>query len=183
VTHARYERTFSPWSLKDFTPAGYDKGRSVFWQAAWFATMNLVFIKWWCPRCIRVRLLRAFGASIGSSVVIRHRVRILWPWKLEVGDCSWIGEGSWLLNLEPILIGTNVCVSQEAFLCTGGHDRRDPSFRYDNGPITIADNSWIATQALILRGVTVGNGVVVGARAVVTRSLPAHATVSAGDRA
>ena len=58
-----------------------------------------------------------------------------WPWKLSIGDHCWIGEGAWLLNLEPITIGHDVCISQEALLCNGSHDRCDPALEYDNAPI------------------------------------------------
>lgn len=169
-------------SLRVFSGAGYTAGRGKVWQAAWFATMNLVFMAWWCPKALRPRLLRAFGADIGERVFIRHRVRVLWPWKLSIGDDSWIGEDVWLLNLEPIAIGSDVCLSQGAFLCTGSHDARSPSFEYDNGPISVEDGVWVAAQALVLRNVNVGAGAVVGARAVVTRDLPSGARVKATER-
>ena len=170
------------WRLRDFSGAGYDKGRGRPIQAAWFAISNLVFMSWWCPRRLRPILLRLFGADIGDGVVIRHRVRVLWPWKLRVGDDTWIGEDVWLLNLEQITLGSDVCLSQGAFLCTGSHDRCSPSFEFDNGPITVGDQSWIAAQALILRGVTVAPKAVVGARAVVTRDLCTGSLVPAGER-
>lgn len=169
-------------SLRDFTGDGYSAGRSKLWQAAWFATMNLVFMTWWCPKALRPRLLRAFGADIGDRVFIRHRVRVLWPWKLSIGDDSWIGEDVWLLNLEPIAIGSDVCLSQGVFLCTGSHDARSPSFEYDNGPVTVEDGAWIAAQALVLRNVNIGAGAVIGARAVVTRDVPADVRVKATER-
>jgi putative colanic acid biosynthesis acetyltransferase WcaF len=150
---------------------GYDKGRSIVWQAAWFATQNLAWSTWWFPRRLRPAVLRAFGAQLGSNVFIRHRVRILWPWKLEVGNDCLIGEDVWLLNLEPIVVGSDVCLSQGVFLCTGSHDHRSADFAYDNGPIEIQDGAWVAAQALVLRGVTVGVGCVVGARAVVRRDV------------
>lgn len=152
--------------LVEFRGDGYEKGRSFAWQAAWVATMNLVFVKWWCPARLRVSLLRLFGAQVGAGVLIRHRVRVLWPWKLEIGDHSWIGEGVWLLNLEPIRIGSDVCVSQEAFVCTGSHDHRDPAFAFDNAPITIGDGAWVAARAIVLRGTVVPDGEVVPAGSV-----------------
>lgn len=158
--------------LSRFTTAGYDKGRSRAVQALWFATMNLAFSQWWCPAAVRVRLLKLFGARVGEGVLIRHRVRILWPWKLSIGDNSWIGEGAWLLNLEPIDIGADVCVSQEAFLCTGGHDHRSVDFRYRNGPIVVGDGAWIGARAVVLPGVTVGARSVVGATTTVPRDVP-----------
>ncbi|MCU1688617.1 MAG: hypothetical protein JWN20_545 [Jatrophihabitantaceae bacterium] len=161
---------------------GYDKGRSIAWQASWFAVQSLVFGAWWCPGRLRPTLLRWFGAEVAEGVVIRHRVRVLWPWKLAIGRDSWIGEGVWLLNLEPITIGSDVCISQEAFLCTGSHDRRSADFRYDNGPIDVGDGVWIAAQALVLRGVAIADGAVVGARAVVTRDVKPEDKVAAGQR-
>ena len=164
--------------LAAFEGRGYDKGRGRLGQALWFATMNLVFSSWWCPARLRVSLLRSFGATVGEGVFIRHRVRVLWPWKLSIGDNTWIGEGAWLLNLEPITIGHNVCISQEAFLCTGSHDRHSPTFEYDNGPISIEDGVWVGARATVLRGVTVGEGAVVGACALVSRDVPAGSVVT-----
>ena len=69
-----------------------------------------------------------------------------------------------------------------SFLCTGSHDAQSPSFEYDNGPITVEDGAWVAAQALILRGTTVGAGAVVGARAVVTKDVPPGQRVKATER-
>jgi putative colanic acid biosynthesis acetyltransferase WcaF len=160
-------------NLAAFSGAGYDKGRSRIVQAAWFATMNLVFSAWWCPGRVRVTLLRAFGARVGENVLIRHRVRVLWPWKLSVGDNCWIGEGAWILNLEPVTLGHDVCVSQEAFLCAGSHDPRSATFEFDNGPISIDDGAWIGARATVLRRVSIGRGAVVPAGAVVRKDIPA----------
>jgi putative colanic acid biosynthesis acetyltransferase WcaF len=157
--------------LSTFTKGGYDKGRPVAVQALWFAVMNLVFSRWWCPARLRVAILRCFGARVAANVLIRHRVRVLWPWKLSIGANSWIGEGAWLLNLEPIDIGPDVCVSQEALLCTGGHDHRAVDFRYRNAPIRLEAGSWVGARAVVLPGVTVGAGAVVAAGAVVPRDV------------
>jgi putative colanic acid biosynthesis acetyltransferase WcaF len=159
--------------LSAFTGRGYDKGRSLPWQAAWFAVMNLVFMKWWLPSRFRPPLLRFFGAEVGSGVLIRHRVRVQWPWKLVVGDNCWIGEGAWLLNLEPIIVGENVCISQEAFLCTGSHKHRDPAFEFDNAPIHVGDGAWVTARATVLRGTNVAPGEVV-VSAAVRRKLHLH---------
>jgi putative colanic acid biosynthesis acetyltransferase WcaF len=169
-------------SLADFRGTGYDKGRPRLVQAIWLATSHLVFQSWWLPARFRPSLLRLFGADIGKGVLIRHGVRIHWPWKLRVGDHSWIGEDVWVLNLEPVTIGHDVCVSQGAFLCTGSHDRHSPSFEFDNAPIFVDDHVWIAAQALILRGVTVGARSLVGARALVTRNVDAGSAIPAGSR-
>ena len=147
--------------LSSFRPTGYDKGRGVVAQALWFATMNLLFSAWYCPRRLRPWLLRRFGASVGDNVFIRHKVRVLWPWKLSIGNDCWIGEDAWLLNLEPITIEDDVCLSQGAFLCTGSHNYRKTTFGYDNGPIHIGSGAWIAARATVLRGSRIDAGRVV----------------------
>ena len=153
----------TPRDLRAFRPDGYVKGRGKAWQLAWFVTMNLVFRAWWCPARLRPVILRAFGAQVGRRVLIRHRVRVLWPWKLRIGSDCWIGEDAWLLNLEPITIEDDVCLSQGAMLCAGSHDRRDPAFRYDNAPIHVGTGAWVAARAMVLRGSTVPAGGVVPA--------------------
>lgn len=166
--------------LSTFTRTGYDKGHCVVVQALWFAVQNLVFRRWWCPARLRVGLLRAFGATVGRRVLVRHDVRVLWPWKLSVGDNSWIGEGAWLLNLEPIHIGSNVCVSQEALLCTGGHDHRTTDFRYRNAPIRLGHGCWVGARAVVLPGVTVEPGAVVAANTTASRDVSAGTVLVPG---
>jgi putative colanic acid biosynthesis acetyltransferase WcaF len=165
--------------LSGFSGRGYDKGRSKVWQVAWFATQHVVFKSWWCPVSVRPHILRAFGATVGRGALIRTGVRVHWPWKLEVGDHVWIGEGAWLLNLEPITLADNVCVSQEALLCTGSHDRRSPTFEFDNASIRVEDGAWVAARGVVLRGVTIGEGALVGAGAVAVRDVPAGGSVLA----
>ena len=166
-------------SLRGFTGAGYDKGAGTVTQALWLAVSGLVITRFWCPNSLRIKLLRAFGAKIGDGALIRHRVRIHWPWKLTVGSNTWIGEETWILNLEPVTIGDDVCVSQAVLLCTGSHDRWSPTFEFDNAPIVIADGAWIAARATVLRGVTIGENAVVGATALVTADVAPGATVLA----
>ncbi|MFF4655800.1 putative colanic acid biosynthesis acetyltransferase [Streptomyces sp. NPDC001381] len=169
--------------LRGFTGAGYDKGRPLLAQAAWFAALHLLFVKWWFPARWRPPLLRAFGARVGRRVLIRRGVRVHWPWKLDVGDDVWIGEDAWILNLEPVSIGHDCCVSQSALLCTGSHRRRSATFEFDNGPIRLEPGSWVAARAVVLRGVTVGPCAVVGAGAVAHQDVPAHSVLTTGGAA
>ena len=163
--------------LSGFRGDGYDKGRSIVWQALWFAALNLVFVKWWCPSRGRVLLLRLFGAEVGKGVLIRHRVRVHWPWKLTVGDHAWIGEDVWIMNLEPCDIGASSCLSQGARIICGSHDRRSPTFEFDNGPISIGQGVWVAAGCTVLRGSVVGDFAVLGAGAVVSGTVEPFAMV------
>jgi putative colanic acid biosynthesis acetyltransferase WcaF len=165
--------------LASFTGEGYDKGQPLLTQALWFGVSALLVERLWCPSRVRVALLRLFGAQIGKRVLIRHGVRVHLPWKLTIADDVWIGVDAWLLNLEPITIGSNVCISQAALLCTGSHSAESESFEFDNAPIRIEDGVWVAARSTVLRGVTLGAGAVIGATALVTQDVPPGATVLA----
>lgn len=150
------------------------------WQISWLIVSGSFVMRWWCPNRIRIATLRFFGAQIGKGVILRHNVRIHWPWKLSVGDHSWIGEGTWILNLEPVTIGDDSCISQSVLLCTGSHDSRSPSFEFDNRPIVVEDGVWIAARATILRGAVIRHDAIVGATALVTGGeVPAGALILA----
>jgi putative colanic acid biosynthesis acetyltransferase WcaF len=151
---------------------GLTRGRGVLVETLWYALKCAFFttiLPW--PSALKVSILRLFGAKMGSGVVIKPRVNIHLPWKLTVGDHCWLGEGAWILNLEEISIGAHVCVSQNAFLCTGNHDFRNPGMPYRNAPIAIEDGAWIAAQTFIGPGVSIGREAVVLAGSVVLKSL------------
>lgn len=111
---------------------------------------------------LRVFLLRLFGAKIGGRVVIKPRVQIKYPWKLSIGDNSWIGENVWIDNLEKVFISNDVCVSQGAYLCTGSHDWSRDTFDLIIKPITLNAHSWVCAKARIGPGTVLEEGSVVG---------------------
>lgn len=167
------------FTLADFRGTGYDKGRNIAIQALWVTTSSLVFERTWCPSRLRVLILRMFGAQVGKGVNVRQHVRIHWPWKLSIGSNVWIGVDAWLLNLESITLGSNVCISQGVFLCTGSHHFDSSSFEFDNAPISVEDGVWVAARATVLRGVTIGRGALIGATALVSKNVPNGARVLA----
>lgn len=153
---------------------GLDRGAGRLKEALWILVRAVFFqsaLPW--PRALKRGLLRAFGARIGRGVVIKPRVTIHFPWKLEVGDHSWIGEEVFILNFETCRIGAHCCVSQRAFLCGGNHDYRAPDFAYRNGPITLEDGVWVGAQAFVGPSVTIGANAVLTVGAVATRDQPA----------
>jgi putative colanic acid biosynthesis acetyltransferase WcaF len=149
------------------------RGRSRAVESLWYLVKCAFFLSalpW--PSALKRTLLRLFGARIGVGVYIKPRVNVHFPWKLDVGEHSWIGEETFLLNMEPIVIGAHCCVSQRAFLCTGNHDYRQVNMPFRNRSIVIEDGAWVGAQAFVGPGVTVGSEAVVAAGSVVTRSLP-----------
>lgn len=168
-------------NLRQFSGEGYDKGRPVVVQLLWLIVSSAIFQAWWFPPACRPVILRLFGAQVGSRCIIRSRVRVHWPWKLALGDDCWIGEGAWLLNLENIIIGNSVCVSQEALLCTGSHDMLSESFEFKNSSIELQDRSWVGTRAVLLPGSRLGSASVVSAGVIYRLRQPAPSRLYLGD--
>jgi putative colanic acid biosynthesis acetyltransferase WcaF len=123
-------------------------------------------------------VLRCFGARIGREVHVYNSARIYFPWNLTVGDWSAIGEDAFLYNLGHITLGQRVTVSQRAHLCAGTHDYNDPIMPLLKPPITIGDQAWICADAFVGPGITVGQGAVVGARAVVIKNVEPWSVVA-----
>lgn len=101
-------------------------------------------------------LLRAFGAEIGKSVVIKPRVNIKYPWYLKIGDHCWIGEDVWIDNLALISIGNHVCLSQGCLLICGSHDYTKSSFDLKVGTIILEDGVWIGCKAVVAMNTVCG---------------------------
>ena len=152
---------------------GLERGRPAWVEALWYLCKCAFFLTPLpFPGAFKRMLLRAFGARIGRGVVLKPRLNIHLPWKLSVGDFSWLGEEVFILNFEQVSIGCHCCISQRVFLCTGNHDYRLPDMPYRNAPITIEDGAWVGAQVFVAPGVTIGSDSVVMAASVVTRSQP-----------
>jgi putative colanic acid biosynthesis acetyltransferase WcaF len=164
----------SAWvDLSSYTSGGYDPGRPLAVRLAWwFVSLALFESGWFLLTRAKPAILRWFGARIGRNVTIKPHVRIKHPWMLSIGDHVWIGQESWIDNLASVQIGSHVCVSQRAYLCTGSHDASRRGFDLVVRPITLGDGAWVGAAAIVLGGVTVGANAIVGAGAVVTRDVP-----------
>jgi putative colanic acid biosynthesis acetyltransferase WcaF len=153
-------------------PAGF-RGRSAAMVQLWWAIDSVLFRT--SPQVLygwRRFLLRLFGARIGRQVKIRPSVTVTYPWKVQIGDYSWIGDGVDLYSLAEIRIGCHTVVSQGCYICAGTHNRKDVAFPIEAMPIEIEDQVWIASQVFIGPGVRVGRGAVVGMRSLVLKDIP-----------
>ncbi|HKI69019.1 MAG TPA: WcaF family extracellular polysaccharide biosynthesis acetyltransferase [Verrucomicrobiae bacterium] len=158
--------------LSRYSSAGFDRGAGKLREAVWLVVSLFLFQM--CPfsfSALKRSVLRAFGARIGKNVVIKSQVKITFPWKLTVGDHVWLGEQCWLLNLERIIIGSHVCISQRAFLCTGSHNYKLSTFDLITMPINVEDGAWIGAGAWVGPGVTVGTHAVLTAGSVASKNL------------
>jgi len=161
-------------NLSAYTNEGFDRGASKLKEGLWIIFSWALFRL--CPfsfSAVKRFILRAFGAQIGDNVTIKPQVKITFPWKLAIGNDVWLGEECWLLNLEKIIIENNVCISQRAFLCTGSHNYKLPTFDLITKPILLEEGSWIGGGAWVGPGVTVGALAVLTAGSVATSNLGA----------
>lgn len=116
-------------------------------------------------------LLRCFGGRIGRGAHPYPSARIWAPWNLEMGDHSCLADGVDCYCVAPIRLGANALVSQRTFLCAATHDYNSPYFPLVPKPIVIGSGAWVAAEAFIGPGVTVGERAVVGARSCVTKDV------------
>jgi putative colanic acid biosynthesis acetyltransferase WcaF len=148
-------------------------------RLAWAIVQGTVFrfsFHNWYP--LRALILRAFGAKVGRNLRIRRSARIEIPANLDLGDDVIIGDAAILYALGPIKIGDRCLISQYAHLCAGSHDYRFADYPLLRLPIAIGKDCWIATDAFVGPGVTVGDRTMVGARASVFSDLPPDVIVS-----
>lgn len=140
--------------LSQFNNSWFNPGGNSITRLLWYFC-NLLFIKnGWSPISgIKVLVLRAFGAKIGKGVVIKPSVNIKYPWNLEVGDYTWIGENVWIDNLVKVRIGSNVCISQGALILCGNHNYKKSSFDLMVKEIAIQDGAWVGAQCTVCQGV------------------------------
>jgi putative colanic acid biosynthesis acetyltransferase WcaF len=158
-------------------------GASRLKQVAWYFT-NIIFFKnsFNIFSGLKVRLLKTFGAELGEGVVIKPSVNIKFPWKLRVGDHSWIGEDVWIDNLSEVRIGRNVTLSQGSLLLTGTHDHSKTSFDFLSYPIVLEDGVWIGARAVVAGGITCGTHSILGLNSVAEKDLEPY-TIYKGNPA
>jgi putative colanic acid biosynthesis acetyltransferase WcaF len=159
--------------LRRYDQSWFDRGRPGWFILLWWLVQAVIFpLTLHSAHGMRRWLLRQFGATIGAGVAIRPTARFTYPWKVTIGDYSWIGDDVVLYSLDAIRIGSHCVISQETYLCTGSHDSHDPTFNLQTGPITIGNGAWIAADCFVGPNVAIGANALVGARSSVFSNLP-----------
>lgn len=132
---------------------------------------------------LRGRYYSGLLANAGTNLKIAQGVRINNPPMVSVGDHCYLGDSVQLYAWnEHITIGNHVLIAAGVRMITRKHGFADVELPmseqgYDNAPIVIGDDVWIGFQAVILSGVTIGQGSIVGAGAVVTKDVEPHSIV------
>ena len=161
-------------NLKAFNNDWYQPGGKIKILIWYFC--NLLFMKsGWMPFSnLKVQLLRMFGAKVGKGVLIKPCVNIKYPWKLEIGDHTWIGENVWIDNLGEVKIGAHCCISQGTLLLCGNHDYKKSSFDLIIRNITLEDGVWIGGNCVVTGGVTAKSHSVLAAGSVASKELSSY---------
>jgi len=139
-------------------------------------TPKYMFHKW------RIFLLKVFGSKIGIGCKIDPSCVIWAPWNLIMGDYVCLAGNTDIYTVDVIKIGSNVTISQRAFICTGSHDITSLSRPLISRPIIIENNVWVCAESFISPGVKISEGAIVAARSVVTKDV-AKWSVVAGNPA
>lgn len=161
----------------------FDAGAGVLKRTVWFFVNAIIFQNPAFPfRSPKPALLRLFGATVGKGVVIHPSVNIKFPWKLSIGDHSWIGQRAWLDNLDRLAIGSNVVISQGAMIIQGSHDYKKVDYPTYTKPVVLEDGSWVGAGAIVTLGVTLRSHAVLAAGSVATKDLEAY-TIYQGNPA
>jgi len=163
-----------PVKLASFSNTEYNPGNPLK-RAIWFF-FNAFFLRNPFNPFIGIKrfALRMFGAKIGKGVVIKPGVNIKYPWFLEIGSNSWIGENVWIDNLGKTIIGNDVCLSQGALLLSGNHDYKKSSFDLIVGEIMIEDGAWIGAKTVVTGNVVVKTHAILTAGSVASNDLDAY---------
>jgi len=149
---------------------------------AW-SIVELLFVTnpWQISSRLRVGALRLFGAKIARGVVMRPRIRVRFPWKLQIGEDSWIGEGVWIHNQDEVMIGANAVLSQETFITTGSHaHRRDMALV--TRPVVVEDGVWVTSRCIVLGGSVIARSALVTPLSVISGHVPSN-SIATGNPA
>lgn len=162
-------------NLAAFSADDFDKRAEILKIILWYF-VNALFVRAsWNPFMgIKIFFLKLFGAKIGKGLVIKNNVNIKFPWKLTLGNHVWLGENAWIDNLDEVIIGNNVCISQGALLLTGNHDYTLSTFDYRNAPIIIEDGAWIGAKTVVCPGIKVKSHAILTVGSTATKNMEAY---------
>ncbi len=130
-----------------------------------------LFIKW------RVLVLKCFGAKIEWSANVYSSVKIWAPWNLEIGKNSSLGPHVDCYNQGKITIGSNTIISQKTYLCASTHDYNQNDFPLILKPITIGNGVWVAADAFVGPGICIEDYAVIAARSAVVKNISKNTIV------
>lgn len=162
------DRYSSPWSITT-------RLLVLVWHITWlllFRPTPKHFSPW------RILVLRLFGCRASGTPYVAPSAIIKMPWNLTLEDRACLGPNSEVYNLGEVILRAHSTVSQQAYLCTGTHDFSLPNTPLIVGRIEIGRGAFVGARAFVLPGLSIGEKAIVGACAVVTKSVPPGSIVA-----
>ena len=124
----------------------------------------------------RAMLLRKLLGEVGEGTRVLSPVMVDYGSNVRIGSGSYLNHGAYLMDCAPITIGDNVFVGPNFGAYTAQHPllAKERNTGLERAlPITIEDDCWLGADVAVMPGVTIGRGCVIGARSLVTKSMPA----------
>ena len=160
--------------LSKYNNNHYSSG-NIFVRVFWYFTNILVFkSSFFTSYLLKRVVLKIFGAKIGKNVIIKPNVNIKYPWKLQLGEHVWIGEGVWIDNLDFVIIGNHCCISQGALLICGNHDYTKTTFDLVVKRIVLEDGVWIGAKSIVCPGVVARTHAILTAGSTISKDMQAY---------
>ncbi len=144
---------------------------------------KLIAKLWRCGAAAVDDPYRVLAGRLGQGVLLHRPSSFVEVEGITIGDWVYIGPGARFSGSGGLVIGNNIAVGPDVTILTSNH-RHDDAEWIPFGPdvvekeVRIKDHVWIGTRAVILPGVTIGEGAVVAAGSVVTKDVPACAIVA-----
>ena len=138
-----------------------------------WSIINATIFRWspFFMRKYRVGIVKLFGAKLDWSCPLDTSARIIDPWNLTMGELSSLGEHCCIRCRDKVTIGETSCLGSAVYILTDSHNISSPNFEMQTAPIVIGSNVWIATRATISKGITIGEGAVIGAESLVIKNV------------
>lgn len=161
--------------LSKYNQDWYHRGRPAWLVLLWWFVQGTIF-RFSLHNMYRFRafVLRAFGAKIGKNVKLRASAKFHYPWNVEIGENSWIGDSVYFYSLDKIIVGSNCVISQNSYINTGSHDLKSSDFGLITKPVIIETGAWVASNSFVNLGVTIGEKAVIGSCSNVTKDMPSN---------
>jgi len=162
-------------NLSKFNNSWYNSGAGIVKRTLWYF-FNIIFLMnpAFPLSSVKILILKIFGAKIGNGVILKPSINIKYPWRLTIGDYSWIGENVWIDNLDDVKIGANCCISQGALLLSGNHDFKKSSFDLKIGKITLENGVWIGAKSIVTGNVICRSHSVLSVNSVASKDMESY---------
>jgi acetyltransferase-like isoleucine patch superfamily enzyme len=141
----------------------------------WYIDFILMIINYFghCPLwSVRKLVYSLAGVKIGQGSKIHIYCRFFEPKNITIGQDSIIGEMAFLDGRAKLSVGDHTDIASQVLIYNSENDINDPTFKANIAEVKIGNHVFVGPRAIILPGVTIGDGAVIAAGAVVTKDVP-----------